>query len=46
MSGFVRTLSCLVGFHDWRRSRFVALNERVAGFMCTRCNKWRDGESQ
>lgn len=40
----INRLKCLLGLHDWRRSRFVALNEPAAGFMCTRCNKWRFGE--
>jgi hypothetical protein len=40
----VKRLWCLLGFHDWRRSRFVVLGQRVADFNCTRCNKWKDGE--
>jgi hypothetical protein len=39
-------MKCLLGLHAWRRSRVVALNERVAGFICCRCHKWRDGEDQ
>jgi len=44
MTDLIKRLCCLLGFHDWRRSRFVALNSRVADFNCTRCGKWRDGE--
>ncbi|MBK1969418.1 hypothetical protein JIX58_07085 [Brevundimonas diminuta] len=39
-------VKCLLGLHDWRRSPFVAINECVAGFICGRCRKWRDGEDQ
>lgn len=43
---FINRVKCLLGLHDWRRSRFIALNERVAGFICSRCYKWREGEDQ
>lgn len=42
--GVMGRLLCLLGFHDFRRSRFVALNSRVADFRCTRCWKWRSGD--
>jgi hypothetical protein len=42
----MKRLLCFLGFHEWQRSRFVMLNARVADFHCTRCRKWRDGESQ
>jgi hypothetical protein len=35
----VERLRCLVGLHDWRRSQFVALNQRAANFVCRRCDK-------
>lgn len=35
---------CFFGRHEWRRCRFVALNEREPGLMCNRCNKWREAE--
>lgn len=43
---FSNRVKCLLGLHDYRRSRFIALNERVAGFICGRCHKWREGEDQ
>lgn len=40
-----RKLLCLLGSHDWRRSRFVALNERTARLVCQRqgCRKQKEG---
>lgn len=38
-------IKCFLGFHKWKRSRFVALNERTAGFICDRCHRWKDGET-
>ena len=40
----MRRLRCFLGFHEWRRSRFVVLGQRVADFNCVHCMKWRDGE--
>lgn len=34
--------SCLIGSHDWHRSRFVALNARVANLVCDRCHKQKE----
>jgi hypothetical protein len=45
MIDLIKRLKCLLGFHDWRRSMFVVLGSRVADFHCTRCRKWRDGET-
>jgi hypothetical protein len=36
-------LTCLVAGHQWRRSRFVALNARVANLVCDRCHKQKEG---
>lgn len=36
-------LLCFIGRHDWRRSRFVALNARVANLVCDRCHKQKEG---
>lgn len=35
---------CMIGFHHWRRSKFVALNCRVANLVCQRCGKQREAE--
>lgn len=37
-------IQCLLGFHDWKRSRFVALNARVANLVCQRCHKQKEGD--
>lgn len=45
MSGVLGKLKCLIGLHDWRRSRFVALNERTANLVCQRCWKQKEDEA-
>lgn len=35
----MRRILCMLGFHRWRRSKFVALNCRVAPLVCQRCGK-------
>lgn len=35
----INRMRCLLGFHDWHRSKFVALNCRVAPLVCQRCFK-------
>lgn len=34
-------LRCLLGFHQWRRSKFVALNCIEADVICARCGKFK-----
>lgn len=36
-------LLCLIGWHQWQRSRFVALSARVANLECDRCHKQKEG---
>ena len=37
-------LCCALGFHKFQRSKFVALNQRTANLVCTRCYKQREQE--
>lgn len=32
-------IMCALGFHTFQRSKFVALNSRIAPLVCTRCYK-------
>ena len=41
----VRSILCFFGKHEWRRSRFVALNSRVANLVCVHCHKQIDGDA-
>jgi len=40
----IRKILCFIGRHEWRRSKFVALNSRVANWVCVHCDKQIDGE--
>jgi len=33
----IARIKCWLGFHQWRRSRFVALGQRTANLVCVRC---------
>lgn len=35
---------CILGRHLYRRSKFVALNCRVANLVCQRCGKQVEGD--
>lgn len=37
-------LLCALGFHKFKRSKFVALNSRTANLVCTRCYKQREAD--
>lgn len=34
-----RSIKCLMGMHQYQRSRFVALNSRTANLVCVHCHK-------
>jgi len=39
LAQLLRRLACLIGGHQWRLSRFVALNSLGPSYQCQRCYK-------
>jgi len=38
----IHRILCTLGFHKFQRSKFVALNSRVAPLVCIRCYKHKE----